>query len=79
MEGSTSIAMPSQFNDDDIEEMCKRLSCLFPHEIERHSEIRDFDKDEIWEATREIQGFGSAQPYESNQEFKKTVFVSKSL
>jgi hypothetical protein len=74
MEGSTSIDMPSQnkLSQFDIDEMSHRLSCLFPHEIKRQPEIREFDKDEIWEATREIPGF--TLQYGSDQEFKKTVF-----
>lgn len=74
MEDSTSIDMTSQNkpSQSDIDEMSHRLSCLFPHEIKRHPEIREFDKDEIWEAIREIPGFNLQ--YESGQEFKKTVF-----
>jgi hypothetical protein len=69
MEGSTNTVMSSII---DIDEMVHRLSCLFPHEIKRHPEIREFDKDEVWKATRKIKGFNLKCG--SDQRFKKAVF-----
>jgi hypothetical protein len=57
---------PSQI---DIDDMCNRVSCLFPHERKIHPEWREFDKDEVWEIASDITGFN--EKYEPGPEFKK--------